>query len=499
GGIYNEYASPTLRNLIIRNNTASHGGGGLYNLNSSPIVINSLIRNNNAGHGGAMINQNVASQPVFINTTIVSNNKGIRNNSNANATFINSIIYDNSSYNVLDNSSVSQYKNSFVQGITTNDANGNIDGNIDPMFINAASGDYRLSVISPLVNVGNNSFYEGDMLDLEGNPRFFGTIDIGAYENQEVYLGPSIIYVKSNATGNNDGSNWANAYTDLQEAIDNSLLGDTIWVAEGIYQPAVNQYFSMKEGVEIYGGFPSDNNCACKDDRNWNQHEIILLGNGYSVIRNVFTSSSQMTNSSVLDGFTITGGNVQTPISGGGIYNEYASPTLRNLIIRNNTASHAGGGLYNLNSSPIVINSLIRNNNAGHGGAMINQNVASQPVFINTTIVSNNKGIRNNSNASATFINSIVFGNVSYNIMNLYTSQFYSSLDQGSSTNDANGNIDGSIDPLFAYAASLHCRLSVISPLVNVGNNSFNEGDMLDLEGNSRFFGTIDIGAYENQ
>ena len=307
-------------------------------------------------------------------------------------------------------------------------------------------------------------------------------------------------YVKEGGSG--DGSSWANASGDFQAMINASSAGDEVWVAEGTYQPAVGESFSMKEGVEIYGGFPSDNNSADMDDRNWNQHETILLGNGHSVIRNVFTSSSQMTNSSVLDGFTITGGNVQTPISGGGIYNEYASPTLRNLIIRNNTASNGGGGLYNLNSSPIVINSLIRNNNAGHGGAMINQNVASQPVFINTTIVSNNKGIRNNSNANATFINSIVFGNVSYNIMNLYTSQFYSSLVQGVTTNDANGNIDGSIDPMFINAASGDYRLSVISPLLDAGNNSLYDGDInndFDLSGNLRLSGgAIDLGAFEN-
>src|SRR5690606_12090542 len=119
------------------------------------------------------------------------------------------------------------------------------------------------------------------------------------------------------------------------------------WVAAGTYQRGAGQFFSMKEGVEIYGGFPNDDDFADMNDRDWNQHQTILLGNGRSVIRNVFTSSAPMTSTAVLDGFIITGNNVLVTDNGAGIYNQYALHILRNLIIRNNIASHNGGGIFN--------------------------------------------------------------------------------------------------------------------------------------------------------
>src|SRR5690606_35580031 len=191
-------------------------------------------------------------------------------------------------------------------------------------------------------------------------------------------------YVKQGGVG--DGSSWVNASGDFQAMINASSSGDEVWVAEGTYQPAVNQYFSMKEGVEIYGGFPSVNNSADMDDRNWNQHETILLGNGRRIIHNSFSPSSSMTSDSVLDGFTITGNNVQISDKGAGIYNNYASPTFRNLIITRNRSSSNGGGVFNRYSSPIFVNVLISDNMASsNAGGVLNE--FSSPIFINTTIV----------------------------------------------------------------------------------------------------------------
>ena len=44
-------------------------------------------------------------------------------------------------------------------------------------------------------------------------------------------------YVKSNATGDNNGTSWDNAFTDLQSALSVSTYNDSIFVAAGTYKP----------------------------------------------------------------------------------------------------------------------------------------------------------------------------------------------------------------------------------------------------------------------
>lgn len=73
------------------------------------------------------------------------------------------------------------------------------------------------------------------------------------------------IYVDVNASGANTGASWTDAYTSLQQALDSASPGDEIWVAQGTYKPSAwpnggttgrEKHFSLKNGVQIYGGFP---------------------------------------------------------------------------------------------------------------------------------------------------------------------------------------------------------------------------------------------------
>jgi hypothetical protein len=62
-----------------------------------------------------------------------------------------------------------------------------------PIFIDEASGNFRLQTNSPCINGGNNLLAIGSV-DLDGHPRIFnGTVDIGAYESQ--VFGSLISYV----------------------------------------------------------------------------------------------------------------------------------------------------------------------------------------------------------------------------------------------------------------------------------------------------------------
>lgn len=51
----------------------------------------------------------------------------------------------------------------------------------------------------------------------------------------------TVLYVKANAIGANDGTSWTNAYTNLQSAITTTRTNTTnnyeIWVADGTFKP----------------------------------------------------------------------------------------------------------------------------------------------------------------------------------------------------------------------------------------------------------------------
>ena len=47
----------------------------------------------------------------------------------------------------------------------------------------------------------------------------------------------TVIYVKANASGSNNGSSWTNAYTSLQSGIAAAVATNEIWVAAATYKP----------------------------------------------------------------------------------------------------------------------------------------------------------------------------------------------------------------------------------------------------------------------
>lgn len=178
----------------------------------------------------------------------------------------------------------------------------------------------------------------------------------------------AIYYVDAARADNTGaGSSWGTAKRDLQAAIIAAGAGDEIWVKAGTYLPTHDPFanaapannrdktFMLKEGVKIYGGFAGTETLLSQ--RNWITNITTLSGdlgtagtvtdNAYHVVMTV-----NLTNASVLDGFTITGGYATAP---GG-----SRITINTRLIDR----YKGGGVYNANSATAFTNCTIRNNSA---------------------------------------------------------------------------------------------------------------------------------------
>ncbi|MDR2010511.1 MAG: T9SS type A sorting domain-containing protein [Bacteroidales bacterium] len=204
GGIFNkQQSSPVLTNVIISGNMAldSGGGGGIYNDGSSPVLTNVIISENMADPGGGGIANYNMSSPVLTNVTVSANMStdkggGIYNFGSSPVTR-NSIVWGNmlldESINNIENEDlvggVPVYRYSLVGG---EDIGNGIILNSDPLFVDAANGNYRLLDESPCLKAGSITYYDdasvpdlsGITTDIDGNPRFVDDyIDLGAYQS----------------------------------------------------------------------------------------------------------------------------------------------------------------------------------------------------------------------------------------------------------------------------------------------------------------------------
>jgi hypothetical protein len=428
GGMYSASNNPILTNVTFSYNRAVAGnGGGMYNANSNPLLVNVTLGNNSAQSGGGMFN--TASSPTLINVTIGDNGtaagdgSGMVNTGGSHSTLTNVILWNNGSeilnaspadtstinYSVVEDGCPAQAVCSNI--ITADPLLGFMD-----TYYGGTMPTMALMPGSSAIDAGDDSVCPDT--DQRGVARPQAShCDIGAYEYQSVTLtstfyaststptptlitptrtntpsatpiystptrvGPSLIYVKSNAAGVNNGTSWVHAFTDLQVALAAASNGDEIWVAAGTYRPATgtdrNATFQLKNNVALYGGFTG--NETSRGQRNPLANVTALSGdlNGDD---SGFTNNSENVfhvvkgaTGATLDGFRVTGGNANLDvIVGGGLYNYYTNNlTLRNIIFVGNSARD-GGGMYNHSSSPTLTNVTFLNNSAAHGAGLYN-------------------------------------------------------------------------------------------------------------------------------
>jgi predicted outer membrane repeat protein len=155
-------------------------------------------------------------------------------------------------------------------------------------------------------------------------------------------------------------------YSSIQAAINASANGDTVLVAPGTYNEQI-QFNGKQIAVRSLGGATT----------------TTISYSGGSVVRFVNSEGPN----SILDGFTITGGNAK----GGGIYINPGFPTIENCIITNNSSPWEGGGVFinQSTSGAIFINTVFSNNDAGTRGGGIYCNTGGEITLTDCTFTGN--------------------------------------------------------------------------------------------------------------
>lgn len=244
-----------------------------------------------------------------------------------------------------------------------------------------------------------------------------------------------VIYVKSNAAGNNDGTSWTNAYTTLTTAVAAAGPDNEIWVSAGTYKPDVNSTFLLAAGAHLYGGFsgaetalgqrnPVANLTTLSGDLNGDDSPTDLTINRTDNVNHVlWVSGTDTTKRSIIDGFTIRNGNTKvltadptatkqgagilvkgrasiyhcrfqenSGLFGGGVAAigpEGANVLVDNCVFDNNYSTSSCAGVYIQSALSGQVNKCTFTNNTTNRGCMYPN--ACKNILIDSCLFENNK------------------------------------------------------------------------------------------------------------
>ena len=207
----------------------------------------------------------------------------------------------------------------------------------------------------------------------------------------ESVIAPSVRYVMlSNTNPTPPYLNWSTAATNIQDAVDASVAGDTVLVSNGTYSVGGRVFYGTTTNrlvvnksvtVQSLNG-PAGTTIA----------GILSLGVAHPIRCAYLTNNAVLTGFTLLDGGTLSSGNTVTNESGGGVWCDSPSTVVSNCVFIQNGAQYYAGGAY----GGTLINCLLTNNTAGSGGG------AASNVLLNCTLTKNIAGnVAGNGNGAA--------------------------------------------------------------------------------------------------
>ena len=187
-------------------------------------------------------------------------------------------------------------------------------------------------------------------------------------------------YVDINAADGGDGSKSA-PFRNIQEAVDATCNGDTIYVAQGHYSVTESELLkgrsatlNIPHSLDIFGGYDSafkevTGRTVLSGDINGNDEiaDGVLTGNEENAYRVV---TVQKYCALTLCNFEIVGGNANGSVTTGAGIAGLGSPLiLNNVIIRDNQSTGQGAGIYAAGQLLCTGCRFIRNISSANGGA----------------------------------------------------------------------------------------------------------------------------------
>ena len=180
----------------------------------------------------------------------------------------------------------------------------------------------------------------------------------------------------NNPTPTSPYTDWSTAATNIQDAINVALAGETVLVTNGLYNTRARAVYGMSNRVAVTKPVTvmSVNGPTVTQIVGY---RMPTTTNGPAAVRCAY-----LTNGAVLSGFTLTNGATQsfgdtsTNRSGGGVWCEGVSGVVSNCVITGNSANAYGGGA----RSGTLNNCTVVSNSASSGGGAYKSTLNNCPV-----------------------------------------------------------------------------------------------------------------------